>query len=112
MRTAAFYGNSLVLAGIQAGLEQCAGLRVLTIDATQPGAGERLSELHPDVVVFDLAAACPVSSIALWKAQPNLLLIGIDLAADRALVLSGQSPRVLAVDDLVALIGVFASERR
>ncbi len=112
MLTAALYGDSLLLAGIGASLERRAGLRVLPIDATPPGAAERLSELRPDVVVFDLAAACPESVLALWKARPHFLLIGVDLASDRAVFWSSQSWRVLSADELIGLIAAFASEKR
>ena len=38
------------------------------------------------------------------KSNPQLLLIGIDLAANRALVLSGRPISVATADDLVHLI--------
>jgi hypothetical protein len=79
MRTVAIYGNSLVLSSIRASLEHRTELRVLSFDAAMP-------------------------AVALWKAQPHVLLIGVDLAADRALVLSGQSSHVLTPDDLVQVI--------
>ena len=104
MRTVAIYGNSLVLSSIRASLEHRAELRVFSFDAATPGAAERLSAMHPDAIVFDLASTQSDSAVALWKAQPNVLLIGVDLAADRALVLSGQSSHVLTPDDLVQVI--------
>jgi hypothetical protein len=104
MRTVAIYGNSLALSSVRASLEQRAGLRVLGFDPTQPGASERLSVAHPDVIVFDLASRQSDSAVALWKAQPHVVLIGLDVAADHVLVLSGQSSQVLTADDLVQVI--------
>ena len=69
-----------------------------------PGALERLRALHPDVIVFDLASKQSDSAVALWKAQPEVLLIGVDLATDQMLVLSGESSHVLTPDDLVQVI--------
>ena len=104
MHTVALYGNSLLLSGIGASLERRTGLHVVFLDPALPWAAERLSALRPDVVVFDVAEACPDSAIALWKARPQLLLIGVDLAKDQALVLSGQTSSMLSADGLVEVI--------
>ncbi len=104
MQTVALYGNSLVVSSIGASLQGRAGLQVLSVDATLPDATERLDALKPDVVVFDLAAAQPEFAIALWKARPRLLLIGVDLTTSQVLVLSGQPARLLTMDDLLQVI--------
>lgn len=101
MLTVALYGNSLVLAGIGAQLERRTGLQPLTIDAALPGAIERLSALRPDVVLLDLGTTQPDPVMALWKARPELLLIGVDLDADRMLILSGQPARALTAEELI-----------
>jgi hypothetical protein len=36
-----------------------------------------------------------------WKARPGLLLIGVDLSADRMLILSGQPARALTAERLM-----------
>lgn len=97
----ALFGNSLVLAGIGARLERRAGLRTVTIDAALPGAIEKLNELQPDVVVLDMGTAQPDPVVALWKARPEILFIGVDLGADRMLVLSGQPARALRAEGLM-----------
>ena len=104
MRRVVICGKSLLLSGIGASLERRTGLNVVWFNPALAGATERLNTLRPDVVVLDLAAASLDSAIALWKAQPHLLLIGVDLAKDQALVLSGQTSAVLSADDLVELI--------
>src|SRR5512143_1895174 len=98
MRTVALYGNSLVISSIGASLQGRAGLEVKCVDATRPDAASQLTALQPDVVICDLAMAEPVFTIALWKARPRLLLIGVDLKTGQALVLSGQSSRLLTPD--------------
>ncbi len=103
MRKVALYGNSLLLAGIGARLERRPDLQLISVDAALPSAAHRMSALCPDVVVFDLAAAQP-DTLALWKAQPHLLLIGVDLAADQALVLSSQTSRMFTTEDLDEVI--------
>ena len=104
MRTVALYGNSLVVSSIGASLQGRAGLQVCFVDSTLPDAASQLGALQPDVVIFDLATAQLEFAIALWKAQPRLLLIGVDLTTGQALVLSSQPSRLLTMDDLLQVI--------
>ena len=104
MRTVALYGNSLVISSIGASLQGRVGLEIKCVDAVLPDAASQLAALQPDIVIFDLAVAHPEFAIELWKAQPRLLLIGVDLKTGQALVLSGQSSRLLTPDDLLQVI--------
>lgn len=104
MRTVILYGNSLVVSSIGASLQGRVGLHVLLLDAALPDAAQRLSALQPDAVIFDLATTQPDFAIALWKARPSLVLIGVDLTTGQALVLSGQASRALTTDDLLHVI--------
>jgi hypothetical protein len=101
MLTVALYGNSLVLASVGSQIARHTGLQPVTIDATLPGAFEKLSAIQPDVVVLDLGTAEPDPVTSLWKARPELLLIGVDLGADRMLILSGEPARALTAEDLI-----------
>mgnify|MGYP000507138417 CR=1 FL=1 len=101
MLTVALYGNSLVLASIGARIERRTGLHPAFIDATLPDAVERLKVLQPDVVLVDLGTTQPDPVMALWKARPELVLIGVDLDADRMLILSGQPARALTAEGLI-----------
>ncbi len=103
-RTVILYGNSLAVSSIGASLRERVGLRVLPVDAALTDAARQLCELHPDIILFDLATARPDFAIALWKAQPGLLLIGVDLLIGKALVFSSQPSRALTTDDLLQLI--------
>ncbi len=109
IQTVVLYGSSLAVSSIGASLRGCPGLRVLVMDATpatagQHGAAQGLAALRPDVVLFDLATVPTDFAIALWQARPGTLLIGIDLLADRALVLSGQPARAHTTADLLQVI--------
>ena len=101
MPTVALYGNSLVLASIGARIQRGTGLQPVTIDPALPAAIETLRALQPDVVLLDLGTAQPDPFMALWKARPDLLLIGVDLGTDRMLIFSGQPARALTAEDLI-----------
>ena len=100
MKTVVLFGRSLTLSSIGASLQRCAELRVLAAEGTAQG----LAALRPDVVLFDLATVPTDFAIALWKARPGTLLIGIDLLANQALVLSSQPARAHTTGDLLKVI--------
>ncbi len=98
------YGNSLVMSTIGASLRAHSGLELVRLEPGAPDAAQRLLALHPDVVLFDLATAEPDFAVTLLKQHSKLLLIGVDLANARMLVLSGHESNVLTVDDLLHVI--------
>ncbi|HNS52858.1 MAG TPA: hypothetical protein PKO09_16965 [Anaerolineae bacterium] len=104
VKTVVLFGSSLAVSSIGASLQGCAGLRVLAVDGAAHGAAQRLGALRPDVVLFDLAAVPSDFAIDLWKAQPGTLLIGMDLLAGKALVLSGRPTLARTTGDLLGLI--------
>jgi len=104
MLTVALYGNSVVMSSIGASLRNRPGVCLLLVDSSQPDAAQQLEAPDIDAVIFDLAVTLPDWAVALFKLRPHMLLIGIDLAANKALVLSGQPTRVWTTDDLMQLI--------
>jgi hypothetical protein len=115
-KTVVLFGSSLAVSSIGASLLGCAGLRVLEVEPEAPttaahNAAQRLAALRPDVVLFDLAAVPSDFAIALWKAQPSTLLVGMDLLTGKALVLSGQSTRAHTTEDLLQVIQQHESHR-
>ncbi len=105
MRTIVLYGNSLAVSSVGASLRDCEGLRLVSVRAVLPDAFHELIKLRPDVVIFDLTATQPNFALALLQARPGLLLVGVDLKTDKALVLSGQTSHVLTTEDLLRVIG-------
>jgi hypothetical protein len=104
MKKVVLYGKSLLISSIGASLEGCPNLEVLPIDPCGPDVQQQMGEIQPYAVIFDLAATQPGFSIALWKTQPDLLLIGLDLKTGQAQVLSSQSAEVLTTADLIRLL--------
>ena len=104
MQTVVIYGNSLGVSSTGASLQACPDLKVLLVDPAMPNVKKRLDKLQPDVIIFDLSASQPEWMIALWKAKPHLLLIGVDLKKGQALVLSNQPARAFTTEDLLQVI--------
>jgi hypothetical protein len=86
----AIYGNSLFLKGIAACLACHIGLRVELIDPEALDARQRLNQLDPDVIAFELHDACLAVPIELLQQTPGLLLVLLDPESEEVLVLSGQ----------------------
>jgi len=103
-RTVVLYGNSLLLAGVEASLKGRDGLKVMRVDASLFDAEQRLRALHPDVVVFDLVAPRPKGMVALLRLNPSLSFIGLDLDSKTAVVLSGRSRPATTASELVEVI--------
>lgn len=104
MRTVILYGNSLSVSSVGASLSDCPGWQIMTVSAGEPDAISEMMELQPAVVIFDLAAAQPRFPIALPRTKPGLVLVGVDLQTDMALVLSSETARILTSDDLLRVI--------
>jgi hypothetical protein len=103
MLTVVLYGKSLALSSVGAGLRARRGLHVVMIDATVPRATAQLRRFNPDAVVFDMAATQP-DIVDLWRRDPDLLLIGVNVDSETALVFSSASSRLWTANDLVEII--------
>jgi hypothetical protein len=102
-RKVLLYGDTLVLAGLQASLAGCGDVEVVTLAC--PATGEALLASGASVVIYDQAAAQPEALLAEMQAVPGLLLIGVDAASDRLQVVSSHRQQAVKVDDLLAIIG-------
>jgi hypothetical protein len=104
MRTVVLYGPSLSIAAIGAGLACRAGWQVIPVEPTSPTATECLRQLRPDVILFDMTAVQPQTTISLMQECPGLLVVGVDLANHQTLVLCSDQPKLFTTDDFVRLI--------
>ena len=105
LQTVVVYGNSLFMAGVEAGLKSRDGLEVIHIDTSLPGAAQRLDVLHPAAIIFDLAAPPSVRfGLPFIKEHLGMPLIGMDVTSSTVLVLSCQQYTALTVDDLAQVI--------
>ncbi len=112
LRTVVLYGESLVLSSIAASLEKNAEVRVVPVERSLPGAEAGLKSLRADVVIFDAASMGAGLGVRLCQTYPGMLVIGINLEADQALLLSAQGSEVLTADGLIRLMMKFQPNDR
>ena len=95
------YGNSLILAGLEASLRACSFLDVIGLDG--PATQATFLASSPNVVIFDMAAIQPEFLLAQTQALPGLLLIGID-PESHAVLLTGQAARSITLDQIMQIV--------
>jgi hypothetical protein len=98
-RTVLLYGQSLLLSGVGASLRQSRGLRVSQA-ATWDESSKLLAAHIPDVLIFDLANASQDHVLPLLVKNPGILLIGLDLEHNRAVLLGGLETRALTLEGI------------
>ena len=103
-KTVAFYGHNLVLSSIGAYLQKCPDFQVVSFEDTPDACLPNGHTACPDVLLFDLAAESSQFLVSLMRRHPEITLIGIDLTSHQMLVLSGESTRLLTIEDLTAAI--------
>ncbi len=100
---AILYGDSLILAGVQAGLSAVPNLQIITLEELPADWVAILHELHPSAVIFDLGSMQPDFPLRILL-QSNLLLIGIDPETHRAVVWSRRQELAAEARDLLEII--------
>jgi hypothetical protein len=100
-RTVLLYGQSLLLSGVAASLAECPGLQVARA-ATWAEAGRLLAPpaRMPDALIFDLTDARESHILPLLLKNPRLLMIGLDVECNQAVLVSGQEARSLTLDQI------------
>lgn len=97
------YGDSLILAGVQASLSVFPSLELITMEELPADWVATLHELQPSAVIFDMGSVPPDFPLAVLQ-QSKLLLIGVDAGSAGTLVLSSRPAQALSAGDLVNLI--------
>ena len=100
------FGNTLVLAGLQASLVACAGLEVRCIEELV--ADDDLGALRPDVVIVDLSSIRPTDFRLVAGTAAGLHIIGVDGDENRVLIWSGKAYPTSSLRDLLDLIGQYS----
>jgi hypothetical protein len=95
-------GDSVALAGVATSLSLDPDCEVLS--HVLPINRKELHRLHPDVVLFDLDAVPPSFVYAVSSQLPDLLLIGIDLETNRAMLWTERQAEGMSSQDLARVI--------
>jgi hypothetical protein len=96
-----FYGNSLVLAGVQATFKGYVGFEVIALD--QQATQTELLAFDPGVVVFDMGALESEFLIAQLQELPGVLLIGVDPESHEVL-LTGQAACSISLEQITQIV--------
>ena len=96
-----FYGNSLVLAGVQATFKGYAGYEMIALD--EPATGTELLAFDPSVVVFDMGALKSDFLLAQMYELPGVLLIGVDPESHEVL-LTGQAACSISLEQITQIV--------
>ena len=96
-----FYGNSLVLAGVQATFKGYPGFETIAVE--QPTSQTELLVLNPTVIVFDMGTMDSEFLLAQMQEWPGLLLIGVD-PETHELLLSGQAVCSISLAQITQIV--------
>lgn len=96
-----FYGNSLVLAGVQTTFKGYAEFDVIALET--PATETELLGLNPKVVVFDMGALESEFILTQMQGLPGLLLIGVDPESHEVL-LTGQAACSITLEQITQIV--------
>ena len=96
-----FYGDSLVLAGVQASFSGHPAFEVMTLG--KPATETELLAFNPTVVVFDMGAVESEFLLAQMHELPGLLLIGVDPESHEVL-LTGQAVCSISLAQITQIV--------
>jgi hypothetical protein len=98
------YGDSLLLVAIRSCLAGFPALEVILQNVSPAPALSDFCAIQASVVIFDLAEFRSETVLSLIENKPDLLIIGLDSAGERMLLLSGQKAHTMTANRLVQLI--------
>ena len=98
------YGNSMFLAGAQASLSSEQGFQFISLDVACENAAERLIQLAPQVLIFDMATTNSESVLPFLSHCPTLRLVGLDTTRNIVTLYSSEQFIELTFGDLAQII--------
>jgi hypothetical protein len=96
-----FYGNSLVLAGVQATFKGYAEFEVIAVD--KPATETELVAFGPSMIVFDMRALESEFPFAQMQELPGVLLIGVNPESHEVL-LTGQAACSISLEQIRQIV--------
>ncbi|MGE5256903.1 MAG: hypothetical protein ACM3KE_09545 [Hyphomicrobiales bacterium] len=104
VRVLALCGESVLIEGIEASLQDREGVEIVQLEPCQPGTVQVLGGLSPDIIIFDLTPIQLSCAFTFLRTYPDIVLIGLDIDCDRALFLSAEWLMLPSVADLMQVI--------
>jgi hypothetical protein len=105
------FGDSVLIDGVAVSLGEKEGLEVTHLDTTGVGVHERLGDLEPDLVVFELDSPYASSAFTFLREHPGIILVGLDLTCSRTIVLDSQQHVTPTLDALCQIVQTKVSEK-
>jgi hypothetical protein len=103
--------DSVLMDGIALSLAGNQLLKITCLDAHATNVRERLHSLKPELVIFELdTLRIPCILSLLWE-QPGILLIGLDLARSRAIVLNSHQHLTPTLNELCRVVQAEAGQK-
>jgi hypothetical protein len=85
-------------------------LEITCLDGHASDVRQRLQTLKPDLVLFDLDTPCLPGILSLLWEQPGILLVGLDLACSRAIVLNSHQHLTPTLNELCRVVQTEAGQ--
>lgn len=104
VRVLALCGESVLVEGIKASLQDREGVEIVLMDTSRPSAVQVLNRLRPDIIVFDLAPNQLSCVFDFLRTHTDVILIGLDVHSDLALFLSAEWRMLPTMADLMHVI--------
>ncbi|MDY0040166.1 MAG: hypothetical protein RBS57_07615 [Desulforhabdus sp.] len=98
------YGDSLLLVAIRCSLAVFSSIEVITQNLSVEAALPDFCAMQASVVIFDLNEVPSRMVLSMIEKQPKLLIIGLEAAGERMLLLPGWKTHSMTVKYLIQLI--------
>jgi hypothetical protein len=104
VRVLALCGESVLIEGLEASLQDHEGVEIVLLDTSRPGEVQGLDKLSPDIIVFDLTPGQLSFVFTFLRTHTDVVLIGFDIDYNGVLFLSGEWRMLPTVADLMQVI--------
>ena len=96
-------GKSMLLSLVGNSLEQSPNLHVIH-EATWSEVVARSADCKPDVLIYDLDSSSESAILPMLYGNPHLLLIGLDVETNRAVLIAGQETSSLTLERVKEIV--------
>ena len=102
-RTVFLYGRSMLLSLVASSLANSPDLKVVH-ETTWGEVEAHTACCAPDVLIYDLESAAEKAILPMLFNNPRLLLIGLDVETNRAVLIAGQETHSFTMDRMRAVV--------